>query len=58
MIFDGRDEGFLIDILGARLTGQQRDGACRALASQLGDKRLGRAVQQNPVHDQVQRQAL
>ena len=49
MFFDGRHEGFLVDILGARLTGQQRDWACGALASQLGDKRLGRTGRQNPV---------
>ena len=49
MLLNGRDQFLFVDILAARLPGQQRDGAGGALAAELGDKRLGGAVGQNPI---------
>ena len=49
MLFDGRDQFLFVDILAARLAGEQRDRAGGALASELRDKRVGSAVRQNDV---------
>ena len=49
MLLNGRDQFPFVDILAARLAGEQRDQAGGALASELRHKRIGGAVRQNDV---------